>query len=307
MKSALQSRRVRILIAGVVAIVLAIVAALYFAPVTIGIATMRAGLRLHGFDRHSVDTPRGEVVYFEEGSGDTIVFLHGLQDQAGGWWQVAPALTPDHRVILPDLIGHGASGPRAGAIHPEDAVVQLDALLGRESPDEPVVLIGNSMGGGIALGYALTHPDRVRRLVLIDSAGLAMELEKDRFLPRDVADVRGTLRLVLGPDATLPPDFVLRRMKDHIWNGPTPRLWDHFADGSAFIDDRLADIDTPADIIWGTQDGLIPIDLGRKMHRLLPRSRFHPMEGCGHSPQVDCPDRLVTLLQKILAMDPVTP
>lgn len=298
--------RTRVLVATLVALILTLAAAFYFAPVAIGVATMRAGLQIQGFEKRQIETSRGTVVYFEngEGEGETLLFLHGLQDQAGGWWRVAGEFDDRYHVVVPDLIGHGESGPRSGPIHPRDAIVQLDALLDRTSPDRPVTLVGNSMGGGIALGFALAHPERVERIVLIDSAGLKMKLVKDRFLPRNASDVRQTLRLVLGPDATLPPDFVLRRMREHAWEGPTPRLWENFSDGSAFLDRELPTIDTPADLVWGTQDGLIPIDIGRRMNRLLPRSRFHTMRGCGHSPQVDCRDRLVALLAEILSTKP---
>lgn len=103
------------------------------------------------------------------GHGPTIVLVHGLGSSAEDWLPTARMLARDHRVVLVDLPGHGASAmPDPFSL--EQVSVALDAALEDESRDEPVILVGHSLGGLACAEYALEHPSRVRGLVLVEAA-----------------------------------------------------------------------------------------------------------------------------------------
>src|ERR1700712_2447279 len=116
-----------------------------------------------------------ELRYLAAGSGPAILFVHGLMSSSGTWSNQIERLGAGHRVIAPDLFGHGASAKPAGdyslGAHAATLRDLLDALA---VPSATVV--GHSLGGGIALQFAYLFPDRIDRLVLVSSGGLGREL-----------------------------------------------------------------------------------------------------------------------------------
>lgn len=125
-----------------------------------------------------VDVDGMRVHYRDRGSGPAIVLLHGSNASLFTWEGWAADLARDHRVVTLDLPGHGLTGPdpRARYRYVEMATFVDDFVttvgLGR------FTLGGNSMGGGVAWRYAILHPDKVERLILVDSAGLPREEPK---------------------------------------------------------------------------------------------------------------------------------
>ncbi|MGI8874653.1 MAG: alpha/beta fold hydrolase [Egibacteraceae bacterium] len=108
----------------------------------------------------------------EGGDGPPMVLLHGPGEFAAVWTRVIPDLVATHHVVAPDLPGHGASGLPDGRLDVERVVAWLDALI-EQTCATPPVLVGRMLGGAIAARYAVDHGDRVHRLVLVDSFGLA--------------------------------------------------------------------------------------------------------------------------------------
>jgi pimeloyl-ACP methyl ester carboxylesterase len=118
--------------------------------------------------------------FLEGGEGSPLVVLHGPGEFAARWVRVLPGMTATHRVIVPDLPGHGASGVRDRVLTPEGIIAWLDALIGRTC-GEPPVLVGHILGGAVAARYAVARPGRLRALVLVDSLGLAPFRPSPRF------------------------------------------------------------------------------------------------------------------------------
>jgi pimeloyl-ACP methyl ester carboxylesterase len=108
----------------------------------------------------------------EGGSGEPIVLLHGPGEHALKWSRVIPGLVETHHVIAPDLPGHGASEVTGGPLTRDRVLTWLDALIDRTCGSPPA-LVGHIVGGAMAALYAVDHGDRVRRLVLVDTLGLA--------------------------------------------------------------------------------------------------------------------------------------
>ena len=108
----------------------------------------------------------------EAGKGRPVVLLHGPMAYAAHWMGVIPGLAHDHSVIVPDLPGHGASQTGDVTLDVPRVLAWLDALIGCTCP-QPPVMVGQLLGGAIALRFAIEQGERLERLVLVDTFGLA--------------------------------------------------------------------------------------------------------------------------------------
>lgn len=277
-----------------------------------------------GLRRRTAPAPRGTTVVWEgdfrpalekrePGRGETLVLLHGIGMDAGNWSRVAGSLGRARRLLVPDLAGHGGSGPKAGDLVLLDLVQAVEALLDDRlgSDDGPVVLIGNSLGGWVSLLVAQRRPDLVDRLILVGSAGLSFDFPEELLLPEDREGVRRLVRaLGIFPGDRVPlPGFVLDDVVREAREGPIGRLIDSFQDTEErerhLLDDRLGAIDVPAELVWGLRDGLVPVEVGTRLAAGLPRARMHVLEHCGHMPQVSCAGTFTDLVDDLLTTSPL--
>jgi pimeloyl-ACP methyl ester carboxylesterase len=237
---------------------------------------------------------------------------------------VLPALAERFTVVAPDLLGHGASAkPRGdyslGAY--ASGLRDLLAALGHER----ATFVGHSLGGGVAMQLAYQFPERVERLVLVDSGGLGREVS---LLLRSAALPGAELVLpVLGMpvvrDAGAAVGRALRRMGlragtdvEEIARG-FASLGDAGARG-AFVHTIRAILDpggqrvsaadrlylargVPTMVVWGERDALIPVAHAHDAHELMPGSRLEVFEGAGHFPHRDDPIRFVATLTDFVA------
>lgn len=279
-------------------------------PLGLWRAFVRLRLSLSGLDHRTMPGPRGPISFWiggaKESPGPPLVLVHGLGNDAGVWAQSVPALLKEHRLIVIDLPGHGGSAPAEGSLSVSDELAGLEALLAAQTAAlPPPILIGNSLGGWVSLLYAERHPERVSRLVLVDTGGLLYE-PKVRFLVRNRDEARAFTEALLGPRIPPLPGFLLDDVVEKLQEGPAPRIFASFS-RSDFLDGRLAGIAVPTDLIWGAADQLFPPDLGRRYARELPRARFHLLAECGHTPQAECPEEFAARLLWILKEPPPGP
>lgn len=283
---------------------------LWLEPLDVARTWARWQMTTEGLEERTLQGPRGTLTYFEggpteaePGAAPTLVLIHGMGDQASTWAAVAPVLMERHRLLIPDLPGHGESAPEEGPLTLADELAGLEALIEERAPDERVVLVGNSMGGWVSLLLAREQPGRLSRLILINSAGLRGDLGTD-LLPEDRESARRLVAAVMGPEAAREiPGFFLDDLVEKVHEGPSPRLAESLPEAT-FLDDELDGIRVPAEVIWGEEDGLISIEYGRRLAEGLPAARFHPIPGCAHSPQTACPERLLRTLRDLLAREP---
>jgi pimeloyl-ACP methyl ester carboxylesterase len=278
------------------------------APMWAATVAGRALLRWNGFERVSVATSKGPLVYFRAGTGPVAVFLHGVNDQAGTWARVAPHFTSTHHVVVADLAGHGESAPQAGALSMADLVEGVNAVVAAERGGQRVVLVGNSLGGFLSLIHAHEHPEQVARVVAVNGAvmrGGNMEAAR-LLLPQTRNDARRLMRALMSRSTPEMPDFVLDDFLRRTPTSPLARL----AGGSQaeidrwLLDDRLSSIQTPVTLIWGQDDGLIPLAYAEQAMRRLPHVSLEVIPSCGHMPQRECPAALVPRLRAILEQAP---
>lgn len=298
----MRRRLVQLALAGLIAVLVAAVALmglLWARPFEVSEWYNRSSLERAGFERKVHDHDHGHITYFEAGEGPILVFVHGLSDQAGSWQEVAQEF--EHfRVVVIDLPDHGDSPIEGDDVDAARGLELTFELFDLFADQEPITLIGNSLGGWVSIEYALAHPERVKRLVPIGSAGLKHQVDSSLLNPTDRDEARQMVRTVFGADAPNFPGFILDRLiEDGQEEGATTSLWSRRANVD-YVDHRIEALPIPTDLVWGTEDLIMPVELGHRFDALLPQSRLHLLDGCGHVPQLGCPDELIELLSDIL-------
>jgi 3-oxoadipate enol-lactonase len=296
------------LVVVLVLLALGAVAAFWRYPIATLVAQERWALRRAGFERASVAAQAGPVTYFRAGSGPLVVLIHGANDTAGSWSRVAGGLAARHRVVVPDLPGHGASAPASGPLAVGDLLGGLEAVLLAEAGGQPAALVGNSLGGFLGLVLATRHADLVARVVLVNGAALREEHPEAAalLLPRTREEARKAFAAILAPSAAPVPGFVLDDLVRRAPRSPLARL---MAAPAATVDahaleGRLASLGVPVALIWGEADRILPPDYARRVQAAIPGSRLTMLPDCGHVPQRECPGPLAAALDVALAAAP---
>jgi pimeloyl-ACP methyl ester carboxylesterase len=300
----------------VLGILLAIVAAVVVVAVVVWrapLATMafagRATLRWSGFEKLDVAASAGRITYFRGGgAGRPVVFVHGVNDTAGSWARIAPALVGEYRVVVLDLAGHGDSEPRQGPLSMRHLVDGVAAVVDAEARGGPVTLVGNSLGGFLVLQHAIRHPEAVVHAVLVngavdrgDGSHAAITL-----LPRNRDEARKAMDALTSPGTPRMPAFVLDDLVRRAPHSPLARLMAQpstsFEEFS--LDDRLAEVTVPVTMIWGADDRLLSLEYARRAAARMPRARLEILPGCAHVPQRECPGPFLARLRESLARVP---
>lgn len=227
----------------------------------------------------------------------TLVLVHGVNDQAATWSDIAPKLASDFNVVTFDLPGHGGSEPKSGPIPMRSMIDAVAAVIDRESPGAPVILAGNSMGGWVSMLYASEHPERVSHLVLEDASGMAWDVSHVPLFPKDRDDALRLLRMVQGPD--LP---VADWMVDAVLNAkelPQKRV----LEAGIFewlVDARLPKLTMPVTLIWGANDGLLPLAYAHALQSRIAGSALHVIDNAAHIPHRQAPEQFLKILREAL-------
>ena len=242
-----------------------------------------------------------------------IVLIHGLGARASDWAVLTPSLARHgYHVYALDLLGYGTSDKPPGgdfSLKAEERIVAgfIDELHLRQ-PD----VAGWSMGGWLAAKYALDYPDRVRRLLLYDSAGLYMPLDFSPavFAPHTPAELNELLyRIEPNKPHIRVPGFamtgLLRRFGSKAW--VVNNSLDSMLNGREILDFRIHRLKLPVLLVWGTEDKLTPFSSAQRLHELLPQSVLLGIDGCGHLAIAECASQAVPATIRFLNADPPLP
>jgi pimeloyl-ACP methyl ester carboxylesterase len=253
------------------------------------------------------------------GSGPPLVLIHGILVSSWAWRLNLETLAKHFRVIAICQKGHGWSdAPRHGSPSGDysfeglaDFVLRVMGVLGLER----VHLCGNSLGGAVCLRIALDHPDRVDRLVLVDSAGVPFRYV--RALTRWQSALLAPAYRLVGRATVfkvLLKTTAYRRLAidEHYMRafmGPLRRrgrlaaagaALGQLHDGSRRIFSRLPNLKHPTLIIWGRHDLLVPLRAGRLLEAAIPNTRFELFDDCAHCPMEEAPARFNRLVLDFL-------
>lgn len=250
-----------------------------------------------------------KIHYVESGTGPVVVLLHGLGGNTTHWAYNINQLAQKYRVIVPDQIGFGKSDKPLINYRIGTYVDFLDAFL-RELKVERASFVGNSMGGWVAAAYSLAHPLKVERLVLVDAAGLAPAQDFDMSLlmnlnPSTREGMKELVSKVFYNKLIFMSDgFIDASMAARInaGDGYTIRsITESIIRREDFLDNRLSAIKAPTLIIWGREDGLLPLADGQRFQKGIPNSQLVVIEQCGHGPQIEKASEFNAAVLKFLA------
>ncbi len=253
----------------------------------------------------------GTISYVVTGDGPPLLLLHGFGGEIWMWEQQVAALSKRYRLFIPDLLGYGYSDRPKIDYTPSlfiDTIRQFMDQLGVRSAS----LIGNSMGAGVAWAFALTHPERANKLVLIDGIPpqvvpavrnhflrwflairrvpllpyLAVALRTRRMTQVALTQVVYNDRLIT--DVVVERQYRISRLAG------TARVMAstiRYADEVARYADALATLRKPTLIIWGERDELFPVAVGKQLHASIRDSTLVVIKDSGHMPMWETPDQ----------------
>ena len=275
------------------------------------------------FDLKHVLLHGHDLAYRRAGQGPALLLIHGMAGSSRTWKAVMPELAQSYDVIAPDLPGHGQSEPPTGDYSLGNLSATLRDLRVVIGVDRSTI-IGQSLGGGVAMQLAYQHPEVAERLVLVGSGGLGRE-------------VSWMIRALSLPGAeyvapALFPGFVRdagNRVAEFTQRlgVRAPRIaemWDAYASLTtpehrvAFLRTVRAVIEPggqavsasdrlylaaamPTLIVWGDADAIIPVSHAHSAHEAMPGSRLEIFSGVGHFPHVEDPQRFARVLLDFLA------
>ncbi len=229
-----------------------------------------------------------DIHYFTGGQGEPLVVVHGGGGGAEGWLQNAAELGEHYTIYIPDLPGFGRSQPIDGDYGMPEFVEFLEGFthnLGLKR----FHLVGHSVGGGIALHYALKFPHGIDKLVLVSSLCLGKEIALwVRFLSSSAfcrslgvaavaitKAVKWLVNLVYTPLKFVNP---LPQAKVKLGVSMTT-----LREQTGVLANQLSELMMPTLLVWGANDGIVPVSQAYAAVRLIPDCQLHVFKGCGHS------------------------
>lgn len=260
----------------------------------------RFALRRRGILSHLANTPLGPVhTYDAAGTGSlpTTIVLHGLGSAATPFAPLLAHLQRDvKRIVAPDYPGHGFSKHPGDPLTPTRLFEAVATILDNRVQD-PAVVIGNSLGGALALQYALTRPERVRALVLVSPAGAPSTEEEWRYL-RSVFAItnRSEARAFVERIYHRPPWFLpllAHEFPKTLNRRAVRELLANASNESTPEPEALASLKMPILFVWGRSERLLPrTHLEYFTRHLPPHAIVEEPDGFGHCPHFDAPGRL---------------
>lgn len=246
-----------------------------------------------------------------------IVFIHGTSASLHTWEDLIQEFKNDRRVISFDLPGFGLTQQFSNDNYSIENYVDFLHLILNNLQLQKVILTGNSLGGYIAWAYSLKYPDRVEKLVLIDSAGMPIKRENmplawilieipginklmEKILPRPI--IFDSVKKLYGDPTKVTSELVDRYYDITLHSGNRLALQKRLAiaKNEDMVDD-IKKISHPTLLIWGSLDPLIPKDVGLIFNQNILHSEFVVLEGVGHMPQEESPIETIRAMKEFLS------
>jgi len=272
-------------------------------------------LELHG----------NRVAYYDEGpreGPETLLLIHGMAGSSATWRSVIPQLSRNYRVIAPDLLGHGESDKPRGDYSLGAFAVWLRDLLD-ELGVRRATVVGQSLGGGIAMQFGYQHRDKTERLVLIGSGGLGPELSwmlrllstpgaefvLPAVAPAPVLSVGNSIRSWLSSAGFHSPrgsemwsaySSLADRETRQAFLRTLRSVVDHRGQAVSALSKLHLTAHMPVLFIWGDSDSIIPVSHGYAAHEALPGSRLEVLPGVGHFPHAEAPWEVTEILEDFM-------
>ena len=265
--------------------------------------------------KQTIDAGGIETSYLEAGAGEPVVMLHGSGpgvSALANWQHNIGTLSQRFRVLAPDIVGFGATE------RPRDVVYSLRTWTDHvwaflDAHDiQKAAIVGNSLGGRIALQMATDRPDRITKMVLMGAPGVGMTptegLAALRAYQPSHDAMRDLLRNYFAVDPTMITDELVEiryqaSIADGAYEAYRAMFFDSRHAGSelGITENEVRAISTPTLLIHGREDKVVPVQVSVTMLGLLPRADLHVFSGCGHWTQIERADEFSALVSDYLA------
>ncbi|HTG55396.1 MAG TPA: alpha/beta fold hydrolase [Niabella sp.] len=236
--------------------------------------------------------------YIEEGEGEPLILLHGLFGALSNFGDLINYFKNHNKVVVPilplldmDLL-HTSVGGLQKFVH---KFIEFHDF-------QNVHLLGNSLGGHVAILHVLKQPERIKSLILTGSSGLFENGMGDTYPKRGDYDyIKKKTELTF-----YDPKIATKELVDEVYEIVNNRLKaiKIIALAKSAIRNNLGEdinqIKQPTLLIWGNNDAITPPFVGREFHRLIPNSELHFIDKCGHAPMMEVPDEFNRILHKFL-------
>lgn len=270
-----------------------------------------------------IELSPGTVIHVrDQGPRDglTLVLIHGSNASLHTWEPWVQRLTARNiRVVSLDLPAHGLSGPTPQGLYTNAAYVGIVEQLVDRLGLKQFVLGGNSMGGGIAWRYAVKHPERLSGLILVDASGqpqpkgsspplgfrlARVPIARDilaTVTPRSLIEM--SFKQSISNQAIATPAMIDRYWELLLYPGNRRATVQRFGQyqGDDGMAAQLPGLKVPTLIIWGREDKLIPVSVAAWFNRQIPNSRVTILDGIGHIPMEEAPNRSLAPVWTFLA------
>ena len=259
----------------------------------------------------SIDIPDFKIVYLEGGTGDTIIMVHGFPASKDVWSKMAKYLTPNYRVIIPDLPGFGDSSKPQDAKYNYTSQVQRLNLFAKKLNLTKFHLVGNSMGGSIAGIYAADYPEMVSTLALFDAAGvkppvkselyLLLQKGKNPLVVENVNDYDKMLEFIYVKPPQLPSSMKEYLTERAMAAAPfNKKIFKDLGTESLMLESKLNKITAPTLIVWGDSDRVLSISSVPIFEKNIKNSRSVIIKECGHIPMMEKPEETASIYKDFL-------
>ena len=245
-------------------------------------------------------------------SGPTILFVHGVAATASSWLPLINCLkSRASKFVIFDLPGHGFSGQADKSFNIEEAyLITRDILMLEAEPESENILVGNSLGGALAMRFTLDHPEVLTRTILISPAGVPFPVSAhavlDTFITSSLGETRTLLHRIL-VHSRITPTLLAPQVYYNItrpaFRGLIDSICEYDTDEDSKIRhlimqaDDLASCKVPVQFIWGKQDHILPEEMRDYFVRYLPDfCTFIYPETFGHCPQMEEPKLLADIM-----------
>ena len=236
--------------------------------------------------------------YIEEGEGPVLLLLHGLFGALSNWTTVLDYFSTDFKVVIPLMPIYHMPLSETNVDGLSDYVQEFMAL--KNYP--PVTLLGNSLGGHVALVYALDHPENIHSMVLTGSSGLYENAMGGSFPKRQNYEFIKKKT----EETFYDPNTASKELVDEVYelvNSRSKGLRIVMMAKSAIrhnLGSEISNIRVPVCLIWGREDTITPPEVAEEFLALLPNSELHWIDKCAHAPMMERPDEFNKILGDFL-------
>ncbi len=241
---------------------------------------------------------RADYKFIDEGNGEVLILLHGLFGALSNWEGVVNKFSKDYRVIIPMLPIYEMPIRQAGL----DGLVEFVEGFVKEMDLTKMNVMGNSLGGHVALIYTLKHQDLVKSLVLTGSSGLFENSMGGSFPKRGSYDyIKERVEYTFYDPATATKEYI-----DEVFETTKsiPKCMRIVAIAKSAQRHNMAKeitkINVPTLLIWGLNDTITPPMVGHEFNRLIPNSMLRFIDKCCHAPMMEHPEKFNVLLETFL-------